>query len=252
MKKFLLLISMIVILIPYKVLATSGSLRKDSIKECEGNLYGRHGSDDHWHIAIQNANGSYSAQGDAFTNDPCPLNNENNITNDQTVDDKTVLSQNSDSSLKEITIDNEKIDIKETMEYKTTKENITLNIVANNEFAKVEYDKINNLELGNNIVNIKVTAIDASITKYVLIIVREKVLDSNTDIQIKVDGKEIEFDDYKYAIEVKNNVDALDIDYVLNSENSKAIIEGNENFVTGKNEVKIIVKVRNILLQLLN
>lgn len=240
MKKFLLLISIIIILVPYQVLATSGSLRKDTIKECEGNLYGQHGSDNHWHIAIKNENGSYSAKGDALKSDPCPLNNNQNV------DDKTVdIPKNNDSSLKEITIDNEKIDVGETMEYKTTKEKIILNIVANNELAKVEYDNINNLELGNNIINIKVTAEDTSVTKYVLIIVREKELDTNTDIQVKIDNEVIEFNDYKYTLEVKNNVDKLDIDYTLSSESAKVVIEGNEKFVTGKNEVKIIVTAEN-------
>lgn len=245
MKKILLFISIIIILIPQQVLATSGSLKKDTIKECEGNLYGQHGSDNHWHIAIKNENGNYSAKGDALESDPCPLVS-NNINNNQNIDDKTVaIPQSSDSSLKEITIDNETIDIKETMEYKTTKEKVILNIIANNENAKVEYEKINNLELGNNIVNIKVTAIDGSITKYVLIIVREKALDNNTDIQVKIDNEIIEFNDYKYAIEVKNNVDALNIDYSLSSENAKAVIEGNEKFVIGKNDVKIIVTAEN-------
>lgn len=241
MKKVLIFIGILYILFPIHTLATSGSLKKDTIKECEGNLYGQHGSDNHWHVAIKNENGSYSAKGDAILNDPCPLNNENNINNLNT-DDKTVaIPQNSDSSLKEITIDDEKIDIKETMEYKTTKEKITLNIIANNENAKVEYDNLNNLELGNNIINIKITALDGSITKYVLIIVREKTLDTNTDIQVKIDNELIEFNDYKYAVEVKNNVDSLDIDYSLVGENAKVVIEGNEKFVTGKNEVKIIV-----------
>lgn len=240
MKKFLLLISIIIILAPYQALATSGSLKKDTIKECEGNLYGQHGSDNHWHIAIKNENGSYLAKGDALANDPCPLNNNQNV------DDKTVaIPKNNDSSLKEIMIDNEKIDIKETMEYKTTKEKITLSIIANNELAKVEYDDINNLELGNNIINIKVTAEDTSVTKYVLIIVREKALDENTDIQVKIDNEVIEFSNYKYTLEVKNNVDKLDIDYTLSSESAKAVIEGNEKFVTGKNEVKIIVTAEN-------
>lgn len=241
MKKVLIFIGILYILFPIHALATSGSLKKDTIKECEGNLYGQHGSDNHWHVAIKNENGSYSAKGDAILNDPCPLNNENNINNSNT-DDKTVaIPQNSDSSLKEITIDDEKIDIKETMEYKTTKEKITLNIIANNENAKVEYDNLNNLELGNNIINIKITALDGSITKYVLIIVREKTLDTNTDIQVKIDNELIEFNDYKYAVEVKNNFDSLDIDYSLVGENAKVVIEGNEKFVTGKNEVKIIV-----------
>lgn len=246
MKRFLVLICITFILFPNNILATSGSLKKDTIKECEGTLYGQHGSDNHWHVAIKNENGSYSAKGDALEADPCPINDENNNINNSNVDDKTVtIPQNSDSSLKEIVIDNEKIDIGETMEYKTTKEKITLDIVANNENAKVEYNNINNLELGNNIVNIKITALDGSITKYVLIIVREKALSNDTEIKVKIDDEEINFEEYKYSIEVKNNVKSLDLDYTLNDENAKAEIQGNEDFVTGKNEVKIIVTAQN-------
>lgn len=240
MKRFLVLIFIAFILFPNNISATSGSLKKDTIKECEGNLYGQHGSDNHWHLAIKNENGSYSAKGDALEDDPCPINTDvkdNNVSKEEII--------NNDSSLKEIAIDSELITIQDTMEYKTTKEKIDLKITPTDEGAKVEYNKIDNLVLGNNIININVTALDGTTSKYVLIIVREKALSTDTSLKVKIDNEEINFEEYKYDIEVKNNVKSLDLDYTLNDENAKVEIQGNEDFVTGKNEVKIIVTAQN-------
>lgn len=233
MKKIIFLISFIFILLPINALATSGSLKKDSIKECEGTLYGTHGSDNHYHIAVKGENGGYVAKGDAIYTDPCPIKLENNIDNE---DDALI----SDSSLKEIKINGDSINISDTMEYTTTSDSVNLEVKANSESAKVEYENITNLSMGNNIVNIKVTNGDSN-TKYVLIIVREKSLSDNKNIVIKIDGEEVSFNNYKYNMEVKNDVKSLNIDYVLEDKNAHVDILDNENFVVGKNDVKIVV-----------
>lgn len=242
MKKSLILVFLIILLLPNKIMATSGSLKASTIKECEGNLYGQHGSDNHFHLAIKNENGSYSAKGDAIYTDPCPSNNE---IAEKTSDLENKTIDKYDSSLKEILLDGKQIEIKDTMEYKTTKEEIDLKITATDDKSKVEYNTFDKLELGNNIVNIKVTALDNSVTKYVLIIVREKELNNDTSVEVKINGEKIEFNDYKTTLEVKNNVKNLDIDYILSNDNSKIEIIGNENFVIGKNDVKIIVTAEN-------
>ena len=242
MKKSLILILFIVLLLPNKIMATSGSLKASTIKECEGNLYGQHGSDNHFHLAIKNENGSYSAKGDAIYTDPCPINNE---ISGKTSDLENKPIDKYDSSLKEILLDGKQIEIKDTMEYKTTKEEIDLKITATDDKSKVEYNTFDKLELGNNIVNIKVTALDNSVTKYVLIIVREKELNNDTSVEIKINDEKIEFNDYKAILEVKSDVKSLDIDYILGDDNSKIEITGNENFVIGKNDVKIIVTAEN-------
>ena len=126
------------------------------------------------------------------------------------------------------------------MEYTTTSDVANLEVKANSESAKVEYENITNLNMGNNIVNIKVTNGNSN-TKYVLIIVREKSLSDNKNIVIKIDGEEVNFDNYKYNIEVKNDVKSLNIDYILEDKNAHVDILDNENFVVGKNDVKIIV-----------
>lgn len=54
------------------VYASSGSLRKTTIKTCpDGITYGQHGSDSHWHVAKESETG-YIASGDVLKKDPCP------------------------------------------------------------------------------------------------------------------------------------------------------------------------------------
>ena len=248
MKKILIIFLITFLCIP-SVFASSGSLKASTVKECEGNLYGQHGSDNHWHLAIKNENGGYSAKGDVLINDPCPLNIDNKETK---IDDEKEIEKitivNNDSSnvnLKEVLIDGESIDISDTIEYKTTKEKVDLEITAENKKAKVAYDKPKKLEMGNNIIDITVSTSDNSQKRYVLIIVREKELSSDTAIEIKVDDEVIEFKDNKTKIEVKNDVTELNLEYKLNDENAKVEIIDNEDFVTGKNDVKIIVTAEN-------
>ena len=233
MKRIIFVVCFMFILLPINALATSGSLKKDSIKECEGTLYGTHGSDNHYHIAIKSENGSYVASGEAIYTDPCHIKQDYNTDNK---DDDLIT----DSSLKEIKINGDSINISDTMEYTTTSDVVNLEVKANSESAKVEYENITNLNMGNNIVNIKVTNVNSN-TKYVLIIVREKSLSNNKNIVIKIDGEEVNFDNYKYNIEVKNDVKSLNIDYILEDKNAHVDILDNENFVVGKNDVKIIV-----------
>ena len=56
------------------VYASSGALKKNSIKTCpNGVTYGYHAKDKHWHVAERsNTSSGWSAVGDAFYYDPCP------------------------------------------------------------------------------------------------------------------------------------------------------------------------------------
>ena len=241
MKKVCIVLITFILIIPINVLATPGALKSSTIKTCNNVLYGQHSSDNHWHIAIKNENGSYTASGEAIYNDPCEL-----LDNNEKVDTQIL---NNDSTLKEIKIDGEIIKISDAMEYKTVKENVNIEINATSDLSKVSYNEIDTLVFGNNIINITVTSQDGTVSKYTLIIVKENELSNDTSIDLKIDGESVNFDNFLYSMEVKNNVDNLDIDYTLGNVNSTAEILGNENFVVGKNEVKIIVTAQNGELQ---
>lgn len=80
MKKVLLLLICIFI-IPVVVNATSGRLKKDTIKICGGTYYGQHGDNNHWHTAEKNGDFWY-ATGPELSYNPCEdiviTQNENN------------------------------------------------------------------------------------------------------------------------------------------------------------------------------
>ena len=144
MKRIIFLVSFMFIILPINALATSGSLKKDSIKECEGTLYGTHGSDNHYHIAIKSENGSYVASGEAIYTDPCPIKQDDNTDNK---DDDLI----SDSSLKEIKINGDSINISDTMEYTTTSDVAKINNWKADYYPFDTLNVSNEYQEGNNI-----------------------------------------------------------------------------------------------------
>ena len=83
MKKLFYLVIFLLIIISSNVYATSGQLRKDSIKTCpNGVTYGKHS--DHWHVALVNEDGKYFASGSPINSDPCPRTNDNKGTAKET------------------------------------------------------------------------------------------------------------------------------------------------------------------------
>lgn len=125
--------------------------------------------------------------------------NNNNNTNNNVVEKPIIVEEpkSSDATLKEVTIDDEKIDIAGEMSYTTNNENVSINAIANDNKAKVDYVESAKLVIGDNIINIKVTAENGKIKEYKLNIIREKILSNNKNINIKVNGEEVTFNKYK-------------------------------------------------------
>lgn len=70
MKKVLIILSLFLIIISTeKLSATTGTLKSASIIECDGVLYGTHGSDNHYHVAEVTEDGKYKAVGDTLGTD---------------------------------------------------------------------------------------------------------------------------------------------------------------------------------------
>lgn len=71
MKKIFIILITFLFLIPI-VNASPGRLVSSSITTCNGITYGYHSSDKHWHVAVQNSDGSYNASGDIIGySNPC-------------------------------------------------------------------------------------------------------------------------------------------------------------------------------------
>ncbi len=101
MKKFVVLILCLLgMIIPLDVSATSGALKKDSIKTCpDGITYGYHkdGAERHWHVAVTNGE-NYYPSGDAISSDPCPGYTKNNGTANSTSGGSASSSSNTSSN----------------------------------------------------------------------------------------------------------------------------------------------------------
>ena len=195
-----------------------------SPRECFGVTYGIHNN--HWHQAIQQ-NGQYIATGDPIYTYPCTPSN--------------------DPTLKTLTINGNNITVSDKMEFKTYDE--TANIVAtpNYQGANIQYENNKQLEIGNNIINIKVTSAGGLTKTYELNIIRQKVLSTNNNIKkITIDGKEYKFKDNKINdLFITSNKKTLNIKITPEDETAKITIKGNDNLKAGDNTITIISKAES-------
>ncbi len=83
--------------------------------------------------------------------------------------------KSSDTSLKSITIDEEELSLSDTLSYQTKNDRVTISVLPNDSKSTVDYNPFTELEVGENIINIKVTAEDGSSKEYQLNITREEI-----------------------------------------------------------------------------
>lgn len=265
MKKKYLWLCISFFVIPINVFATSGWLSKGSITSCNGNYYGSHG-DGHWHVAVQRGNRWY-AIGEPLPNNPCggnsyvapstPSNNTNSNSNSSsyhngnnyssnrqnTVVTEVPVIKSSDTSLKQIKIDDEVIAISDSLEYKTKKERIKIEVIVSDSKANVEYDPEKNLEIGLNAYPIKVTAENGDVKNYNINITRV-ALSSNKEFKLFYDGEELTKNTVRKTVKdvyVGNNITKVDLEYQLSDENTKITFTGNDKLKVGENEIKITI-----------
>lgn len=145
--------------------------------------------------------------------------------------------KSSDNTLKSVKIDGEEIVVADRMQYETNKMNVTISVETNDSNATTDIDD-GYLVVGENNINITVTAEDGSKKDYVLTIKR---LSDNTNIKIKIDGEEIEFVNNKASVMVSSNTKKLDYKYELEDKNAKVEITGDKDLEYGDNIVKFTV-----------
>ena len=257
------------------VSATTGRLKKSSIVTCNGITYGSHSNEygTHWHVAEKKGD-SYYATGDEISTNPCEnVQNEssadkstsNNGTKDNNqnsnpnniVDSNSENSNNSennyvesdDTSLKSLKVNDDFIEISENMTYETIEDQVNIVVIPNDNNATINYEETINLVVGDNTANIVVIAENGDELEYKLNIIRNEVVDElsdNTNIVIKVDAEEIDFDSYiSDVINITNGVDSLNITYELEDENSSVEIIGNKDLKVGENEITVKVTAEN-------
>lgn len=209
MKKisYITLIVSIFILGTINVNASSGQLRKASVKTCNGVTYGQHSSDNHWHVA-EERDGKYYATGNPIYSDPCSANTGNN--------DKPANNNNENNSNNNNTGNN-------NSDNNNTTNNNTGNNNTNNNTTN------NNTQNNNN---------NTTPTKP-----KEEPKNSdNTLKEILVDGKKIEVSD---KMEYSTTKAKIEIEVTTNDEKATYEIKDNNNLSIGENIVKIEVKAED-------
>ena len=149
----------------------------------------------------------------------------------------TGVKKDSDSLLKELIINNNRIQLDEnTFSYKYTVlykvETLNIDAKAKSSKSKVKISNDKKLEVGKNLITITVEAEDGSETMYVVTVVRkaedEKLDDDSTLSSLKLGKYDIDFKPTKYTYDLTiKNEDSLDIQYKASNENSNVIITGN-------------------------
>ena len=255
------------------VYATSGRLRKNSIKTCNGITYGQHSSDNHWHVAVRNSDGSYNASGDPIYLDPCASSSNSSSSSGNTSGSSNTNSSSSNTisgsskpastpvatpvsiptptpelssntSLKSVTVDGNSIEVSDWMEYQTTNERV--DIVVETADSNATYT-VHNRDLleGENPIEIEVTAPNGDIKSYTLTVVREELSD-NTNIHVIIDGEEITFDSMGNAeVTVSSTTEQIEYTYTLEDENAAVETEEIETLQTGDNLMKFLVTAQD-------
>ena len=145
--------------------------------------------------------------------------------------------KSSDNTLNSIKVDGKDIVVADKMQYETNKTSVTISVETNDSNASADVDD-GYLVVGENNINITVTAEDGSKKDYVLVIKR---LSDNTNIKIKVNGEELNFVNDKASVMVSSNTKKLDYKYELEDKNAKVEITGDKNLKYGDNIVKFTV-----------
>ena len=148
-----------------------------------------------------------------------------------------------DANLKIVKVDNEEIAVENSMTYRTIKSDVEITAIANNESANIEYDKNPQLEIGENIIKIKITAADKKTTKYYnLKIVRVEKYNDNVNVKIKVNGEKVIFNNYKSnTIYLDFNIKEINIEYKLEDENATIELDYDKRIESGDKIIKFKV-----------
>ena len=129
-------------------------------------------------------------------------------------------------------------------------ETLSIDAVAEDENAKVEITGNGNLAIGQNTVEIKVTAEDETVKTYTINVNRGEELPAVHLTELTVEGytltPEFSSDVYEYALNINDvNVKSLNINAQSNDENATVEIAGNTDLKLGENVITILVQSEN-------
>ena len=241
-----ILISLVFIISTINVKATSGALRKNSIKTCpNGITYGLHGDGKggtHWHKAEKHPKMSsgWAAVGDPITKDPCPKSSEskpsqgsdsNNSSSNQNQTKPTpppVVKKSNETGISILTINDKHFySVTDTTNHSIETDKIEIKVELKDKKATYQ---INGLEIKpekdkTTKYEIIVTAEDGTKKTYTINIYR-KIVDSYVRIRsLKINGSNVYLNSSNpEEITLLNDEDKLNIEYELTNDEAKLLI----------------------------
>ncbi len=178
--------------------------------------------------------------------------NTTSVNNETTKEEtpKKEVKKSNNANLSSLKIDNIDLEFKkDTLKYELEVENavesIKINAKTENKKAKIESDLEQKLEVGINIIEIKVLAEDETTKIYTLEIKRK---DNNTNLSsLTISDIEFTFDKEKleYELEVNNEINEIEIDGILESETSSIEGLGKHSLNEGDNKITLLVKAED-------
>ena len=199
-----------------EVNASSGRLRKDSIKTCNGTTYGQHSSDNHWHVA-EEKDGSYYATGNPIYSDPCSSNSGSSNNDNSSSNSSSSNSSSGDSSSSN-----------------SSSNNSSSNSSSNNNSNGSSNQNNNSSNSSSN----NTTTKNETITS-------KEETPKNNDNTLKViiiDDKEFEVTD---DIEYSTTNEKVDIEVETNDDKATYEIKNNSTLSVGDNKITIEVKAED-------
>lgn len=160
---------------------------------------------------------------------------------------KITREKNDDASLKSLTVNDKSISLKDgLLIYSTNVNNDVIKPVvkatANDSKAKVEIEKFGDLKEGDNEISITVTASNGNKGIYVINIIRDKLISTNSKLKtLNVKDHEINFNPEKndYNVHISYDVEKLDLNIETEHEKAKYVVTGNKDLENGS-----VIKVK--------
>ena len=235
MKNKFFIILLLFLFIPIKVYANiicNDGTVSPSCTTCDRGCCSRHGGCSSSSTG-SNSSGGYGGSGYSSNQTPVPV----------PAPTPTPVPKSSDVSLKEVVLDDEKLEIKDVMEANLKKEKTTLIVTTNDPKASVEYDSNLELKHGDNEVIITVTAENGIIKEY-KIIIHNKLLSDNKNFKLFYNGKELTINNNIHTIEdiiVESNIEKINFTSKLEDKKAKISFQNNDKLDYGNNSIKIII-----------
>lgn len=141
--------------------------------------------------------------------------------------------KSSDNTLKLVRVNGINIPVSDGMSYETYEERVS--IVAETNDSKAIYETNNrNLNIGDNNIEIKVTAENGSTRSYNILVYRKKK-SNNTNIRIYINGNIVNFIGNKANLDLESSEQKIDYKYELEDENATVLVDEINNLKSGDN-----------------